>query len=144
MDLDLAYDLDLERDLASRVAPPEDFGVGGSGWLGLYAPVDGGDRDAVPRVSTVLDRVEAWGPCVDTLTVLQGFDPAGLSPFDQVTYLCLVDAHVGWLEGMKQRAVPAVAGRTIRVSIVALSGWPGAAATAPGRDDRWRWISIAR
>ena len=76
----------------------------------MFAPVEGGDPDAVPRVSTVLDRVEAWGPCVDTLTVLQGFDPAGLSPFDKVTYLCLVDAHVGWLEGMKQRAVLAVAG----------------------------------
>ena len=93
----------------------------------MYAPVEGGDPDAVPRVSTVLDRVEAWGPCVDTLTVLQGFDPAGLSPFDQVTYLCLVDAHVGWLEGMKQRAVLAVAGCR-----------PGTLMTRAEKRSRWR------
>ena len=108
MDLDLASDLDF--DLAARMAPPEGFGLGSSGWLGLYAPVDGDDPDVVPSVSTVLDRVEAWGPSVDTLTVLEGLDPQALSPFDQVTYLSLVDAHVGWLEGIKQRAVLAVAG----------------------------------
>jgi len=110
MDLDLAYDLDLERDLASRTAPPEDWWVGSQGWLGLYAPVDGDDAGSVPSTSTVLDRVEAWGPSVDTLMVLEGLDPQALSPFDQVTYLSLVDAHVGWLEGIKQRAVLAVAG----------------------------------
>ena len=103
-------DLDLDFDLAARTAPPEDWWVGSSGWLGLYAPGPDDDPDAVPRVSTVLDRVEAWGPSVDTLTVLHDLDPQELSPFDQVTYLTLVDAHVGWLEGLKQRAVLAVAG----------------------------------
>ncbi len=46
----------------------------------------------------------------DTLAVLAGIDPASLAPRDQVHLLTCLDAHVAWLESLRNEAMLAVAG----------------------------------
>ena len=107
----------MELDLTALTAPPLEEWTGAPAWLSLFGP-DPGDAPAgsddfaglVPRASVVLERISEWGPSVDTLSVLAAMDPEVLNPFDQVSFLVEVDAHVAWLEALRQRAVLAVAG----------------------------------
>jgi len=107
----------MELDLTALTAPPLEEWTGAPAWLSLFGP-DPGDAPAgsddfaglVPRASVVLERISEWGPSVDTLSVLASMDPEVLNPFDQVSFLVEVDAHVAWLEALRQRAVLAVAG----------------------------------
>ncbi len=91
----------------------EPISVGASPWLGLLAAEDSTvDSDGVLPRRVLFERIDSWGPSIETLTVLMAFEDheiAGFGDYERVQYLKLLDAHASWIEAAKLRAISAVA-----------------------------------
>ena len=113
-----------------------------SPWLGLLAAEDSTvDSDGSLPYRVLFERIEAWGPSIETLTVLMAFEDheiAGFGDFERVQFLALLDTHVGWMESRKLRAIVAVADAAAAAAAEqAVLARMGPAGTAgPGRGGR--------
>ncbi len=107
----------------------EPVSVEASPWFGLLAADDSSvDTDGSLSYRELFERIEAWGPSIETLTVLMAFEDheiAGFGDYERVQFLALMDSHCGWMESRKLRAIVAVSDAAVAAAAeqAASPGW---------------------